>query len=50
MKKNSIFKKVRKLHRYLMDWSEADNAWQVVYAYDFEEAKEKFEKGDFKLE
>jgi len=40
----------KKLNRYLMSWSQADNAWMVVYAHTLEEAQEKFEDGDYVLD
>lgn len=33
-----------------MDWSQAEGKWMVVYAFSYEEAKEKFENGEFCLE
>ena len=42
--------KKNKLNRYLMSWSQADNAWMVVYANDLSEAEAKFENGDYELE
>lgn len=39
-----------KLERYKMGWSQADNAWMVVYAQCLEEAEEKFEDGEYVLE
>lgn len=39
-----------KLNRYEMGWSQADNAYMVVYATDENEANEKFEDGIYTLE
>lgn len=38
------------LHRFQMSFSHAHDAWLVVYAHDMNEAKEKFEKGEFVIE
>ena len=40
----------KKMNRYQMSWSQADNAWLVVYARDLNEAEEKFENGDYEIE
>jgi hypothetical protein len=33
-----------------MSFSQADNAWMVVYANSLEEAEEMFENGEYELE
>lgn len=38
------------VHRYVISWSEAEQAWMVVYAHDMREAEEKFENGEYELE
>ena len=38
------------LHKYLMNWNEEKNAWEVVYARSFEEADDKYANGEFVLE
>lgn len=40
----------RKLNRYQMAWSQADSAWLVVYAESFEEARAKYENGEYTIE
>lgn len=40
----------KRLNRYEMGWSEADNGWMVVYAHDLNEANEKFENGEYDIE
>lgn len=39
-----------KYNRYEMGWSQADNAWMVVYALCLEDAEAKFEAGEYELE
>ena len=41
---------MKKLSRYEMCWSQANNAWMVVYARTLEEAQQKFEDGEYVLE
>lgn len=36
--------------RFVMNYSQADGAWQVVYANDFSEANEKYENGEYVIE
>lgn len=38
------------LHKYLMNWNEQSNSWEVVYAHTFDEAEEKYNNGEFELE
>lgn len=38
------------LHKYLMNWNEQSNAWEVVYARTFDEAEEKYSNGEFELD
>ena len=38
------------MNRYVMSFSQADDAWIVVYAPSLEEAEEKFENGDYTIE
>lgn len=38
------------MNKYQMGFSQADNAWMVVYADSLEEAEEMFENGEYELE
>lgn len=49
-KYNLLIIKYMSMHRYLMGWSQAECGWIVVYAHDLEEAQEKYECGEYRIE